>query len=193
MQCSYMRFGGLLAVLATAAWGQNATDNPRVELANLRQDVLLLSQRVGELTMTVEQLNRDNNALQAKASQSYVTIEQLNKAVADINRTMQSALGEQKRETLSQIAGQIERLGRQTNAALDALAKNQATRPVVQTNFSEDFPKEGGLNYTVQPGDSLALIAKKNNARQQDIINANKISDPSKLRAGQTLFIPQGK
>ncbi|MEI6106230.1 MAG: LysM domain-containing protein, partial [Opitutae bacterium] len=102
-------------------------------------------------------------------------------------------LGEQKRETLSQVAGQIERLGRQTNAALDALAKNQATRPVVQTNFSEDFPKEGGLNYTVQPGDSLALIAKKNNARQQDIINANKISDPSKLRAGQTLFIPQSK
>ncbi len=193
MQSSYMRFGGLLAVLATAAWGQNTTDNPRVELANLRQDVLLLSQRVGELTMTVEQLNRDNNVLQAKASQSYVTIEQLNKAVADINRTMQSALGEQKRETLSQVAGQIERLGRQTNAALDALAKNQATRPVVQTNFSEDFPKEGGLNYTVQPGDSLALIAKKNNARQQDIINANKISDPSKLRAGQTLFIPQSK
>ncbi|MEI6107275.1 MAG: hypothetical protein WCR49_09705, partial [Opitutae bacterium] len=57
MQSSYMRFGGLLAVLATAAWGQNTTDNPRVELANLRQDVLLLSQRVGELTMTVEQLN----------------------------------------------------------------------------------------------------------------------------------------
>ena len=57
---------------------------------------------------------------------------------------------------------------------------------------SEDFPKEG-INYTVQNGDSLAVIAKKNNAKQQDIINANKISDPSKIRAGQTLFIPQGK
>jgi LysM repeat protein len=120
---------------------------------------------VGELTMIVEQLNRDNSALQSKTNQSYVTIEQLNKAVADINRTMQSALAEQKRETLSQVAGQIERLGKQTNAALDALAKNQATRPVVQTTFSEDFPKEG-VNYTVQPGDTLAVIAKKNNARQ---------------------------
>jgi LysM repeat protein len=191
MQSSSLRYVSLLVVLVASAWGQNLNDNLRVEVANLRQDVLLLSQRVGELTMTVEQLNRDNSTLQAKTSQSYVTMEQLNKAVADINRTMQSALSEQKRETLSQVAGQIERLGKQTNAALDALAKNQATRPVVQTNFSEDFPKEG-VNYTVQPGDSLAVIAKKNNARQQDIINANKISDPSKLRAGQTLFIPPG-
>jgi LysM repeat protein len=191
MQSSLLRHGGLLAFLIVSAWGQNNSDNLRVDVANLRQDVMLLTQRVGELTMTVEQLNRDNSSLQAKTSQSYVTVEQLNKAVADINRTMQAALSTQKRETLSQVAGQIERLGRQTNAALDALAKNQATRPVVQTTFSDDFPTEG-VNYTVQPGDSLALIAKKNNARQQDIINANKISDPSRLRAGQTLFIPQG-
>lgn len=192
MRCSFLRSGLGLMALAAVAWGQNTSDNPRMELANLRQDVLLLTQRVGELTMTVEQLNRDNSSLQAKTSQSYVTLEQLNKAVADLNRSMQSALAEQKRETLNQVAGQIERLGKQTNAALDAVAKNQATRPVVQTSFGEDFPKEG-VNYTVQPGDSLAVIAKKNNARQQDIINANKIADPSKLRAGQTLFIPQSK
>lgn len=192
MRSSVLQSSLGLVALAAVAWGQNTPDNPRVELANLRQDVMLLTQRVGELTMTVEQLNRDNTTLQAKTSQSYVTLEQLTKAVADLNRSMQSALAEQKRETLNQVAGQIERLGKQTNAALDAVAKNQATRPVVQTSFGEDFPKEG-VNYTVQPGDSLAVIAKKNNARQQDIINANKLADPSKLRAGQTLFIPQSK
>jgi nucleoid-associated protein YgaU len=147
---------------------------------------------VGELGLSIEQLTRDNAALQAKAGQSYVTIEQLNKAIADLNRSMQGALAEQKRETLAQIAGQIERLGRQTNAALDALAKNQATRPAVQTTFAEDFPKEG-INYTVPSGDSLAVIAKKTGAKLQDIVNANKISDPSRIRVGQTLFIPQGK
>lgn len=167
-------------------------DGTRIEVANLRQDVALLTQRVGELAMAVEQLSRDNNSLQAKASQSYVTVEQLNKAVADTNRAMQAALADQKRETLQQVAGQIERLGKQTNAALDSLAKNQATRPVVQTSFGDDFPKEG-INYTVQPGDTLAVIARKNNAKLQDIINANKIADPTRVRAGQTLFIPQGK
>lgn len=167
-------------------------DSTRIEVANLRQDVALLTQRVGELTMAVEQLTRENNNLQAKANQSYVTVEQLNRSVADTNRAMQAALADQKREVLQQVAGQIERLGRQTNAALDALAKNQATRPAVQTNFGDDFPKEG-INYTVQAGDTLGEIARKNNAKLQDIINANKISDPTRIRVGQTLFIPQGK
>jgi LysM repeat protein len=179
-------------VLAVTALAQNPGDSTRMEVANLRQDVALLTQRVGELTMTVEQLNRDNSALQAKTSQSYVTIEQLNKAVAELNRTMQAALADQKKEVLGQVAGQIERLGKQTNAALDALAKNQATRPAVQTAFSEEFPKEG-INYTVQSGDTLSGIAKKTGAKLSDIRNANKIADDTKIRVGQTLFIPQGK
>ena len=184
----------LLAVLFTPVWAQQSysTDNTRVELASLRQDVMLLTQRVGELTMTVEQLNRDNNALQGKLGQSFATVEQVNAAVAEMNRSLQSALADQKRETLAQVSGQMERLARQTQAAIDAVAKNQATRPAVQTSFTEEFPKEG-INYTVQPGDTLAVIARKNNAKLKDIINANKIADQSKIMVGQTLFIPQGK
>lgn len=180
-----------LVILFTAGLSAQTTD-PRAELAALRQDVMLLTQRVGELTLSVEQLTRDNTALQAQASRSYATVEQLNKAVADMNRTLQVELGEQKREVLAQVASQMEKLGRQTNAALDALAKNQATRPTVQTTFSEDFPREG-LTYTVQAGDTLGEIARKHGARLQDIVNANKISDPTRIRVGQSLFIPGGK
>lgn len=190
MPSNFLRYAVLLSLLGLVARAQ--VDNTRMEMANLRQDVMLLSQRVGELTMTVEQLNRENSALQAKAGQSYVTIEQLNRAIADINRTIQGALADQKREVLSQVAGQIERLGKQTNAALDALAKNQATRPAVQTNFGNNFPKEG-INYTVQAGDTLGEIARKHGSKVQDIVNANKIADPTRINVGQTLFIPQGK
>ena len=189
MRVSLFRYAAAFFLLGGLA---RAQVNDRAELAALRQDILELRQRVGALEINNEQLTRDNGALQAKANQSFVTLEQLNRALTDTNRTMQAALVDQKKEVLAQVASQLEKLGRQTNAALDALAKNQATRPVVQSTFSEDFPKEG-VNYTVQSGDTLAVIARKNNARQQDIINANKISDPSKLRAGQTLFIPQGK
>ena len=189
---SAFRYGGLLAAMTSAVWAQTAADQTRMELANLRQDVSLLTQRVGELTMAVEQLSRENTALQAKTSQSFVTLEQLNKAIADVNRAIQSATAEQKRETLGLVGSQMERLAKQTQAAIDAVAKNQATRPAVQTTFTEDFPKEG-INYTVQTGDTLAVIARKTNSKMQDIINANKIADASKLRVGQTLFIPQGK
>jgi LysM repeat protein len=190
MRSSFLRYGGLCVVMTTAVWAQS--NDPRQELFSLREDLRLLTQRVGELSLSVEQLTRDNSALQAKSSQSFVTMEQLNKAVADINRTMQSALADQKRETLNQVGAQIERLAKQTQAAVDAVAKGQATRPAMQTNFKEDFPKEG-INYTVQSGDTLSEIVRKNNARLQDVINANKISDPTKIRVGQTLFIPQGK
>ena len=62
----------------------------------------------------------------------------------------------------------------------------------MQSTFKDDFPKEG-INYTVQAGDTLGEIARKNNAKLQDIVNANKIADPTKIQVGQTLFIPQGK
>ena len=192
MRSNFLRYGGLLAVVAGTAWAQGGPDNPRIELANLRQDVLQLTQRVGELNMMVEQLTRENNALKDKTSQSHVTIEQLNQSVADLNRAMQAGLAEQKREVLAQVGSQMERLAKQTQAAIDALAKNQATRPAVQATFKDDFPKEG-VNYTVQTGDTLSGIAKKTGAKLQDIRNANKIADDTKIRVGQTLFIPQGK
>lgn len=183
--------GFLSLVVVTLARGQQG-DPTRYEFTSLREDLRILSQRVGELSLAVEQLTRDNAALQASAGKNYVTLEQLNKTVADINRTMQSALNENKRETLAQVGGQLEKLAKQTQAAIDAVAKNQATRPAVQANFAEDFPKEG-INYTVQAGDTISEIAQKTNARVQDIVNANKISDPTRIRVGQTLFIPQGK
>ena len=43
----------------------------------------------------------------------------------------------------------------------------------------------------MQRGDTLSSIAHKTNARTQDIINANKITDPTRLQVGQALFIPQ--
>jgi len=36
-------------------------------------------------------------------------------------------------------------------------------------------------------------LARRTGARVQDIINANKITDPAKIQVGQTLFIPGGK
>ena len=193
MRSRFLSLGSFVALaLAVANPVPAQIDQSRLELANLREEVRGLTQRLGELAMNVEQLTRENNALQTRAGQNFVTLEQLNRSLAELNRVMQGALLDQKRDVLQTVAGQIERLGKQTNAALDALAKNQATRPAVPTTFADDFPKEGA-NYTVQTGDSLSNIAKKTGAKMSDIINANKITDPTKIRVGQTLFIPQGK
>jgi nucleoid-associated protein YgaU len=178
-------------VLAATAFAQNS----QIEIANLREDVRGLTQRVGELSLRLEQLERENAELRQRSSaadKSYATVAQLNDAVAEMARSVRTAVASAKAETLQHVSVQLEKLGRQTNAALESLAKSQATRPTVQTSFADDFPKEG-ISYTVQKGDSLAGIAKKTGAKQQDIVNANKISDPSRIVVGQTLFIPGGK
>src|SRR5688572_12377170 len=126
-------------VLATTAFAQ-------VDLANLREDVRGLTQRVGELTLRLEQLERENAELRSRsnaADKSYATVAQLNDAIADLNRNVRTAVSASKAETLQQVSAQLEKLGKQTNAALDSLAKSSATRPTVQTTFAEDYPKEG--------------------------------------------------
>ncbi len=179
-------------VMAASALAQNP---PQVELANLREDVRLLAQRVGELSLRLEQLERENADLRQRsgaAERSFATMAQVNEAIADANRSLSAAIGSAKADTLRQVSAQLEKLGKQTNAALDSLARAQAARPAVATSFSDDYSREG-ISYTVQKGDSLASIAKKTGARTQDIVNANKLADPSRISIGQTLFIPGGK
>jgi LysM repeat protein len=172
--------------------------NMAVEFANMREDVRLLTQRVGELQLRVEQLEKENGDLRAKtagAAQSHATLAQLNEAIADLNRTIRAGDAAAKAETLQQVAVQMEKLAARTNAALDSLARGvgagtRAGAPAA--TFSDDFPKEG-VPHVVQTGESLSSIARKYGAKPSDIINANRITDASKIQVGQTLFIPGGK
>jgi nucleoid-associated protein YgaU len=168
------------------------TTSAQLELANLREDVRGLTQRVSELMLRVEQLERENNELRARDSQaakSYATHAQLNEAVGDLNQNIRTAVTTAKKETLENVSEQMKELAKRTNTALESLAKAQAP---AAAGFADDFPKEG-ISYEVQKGDTLAVIARKTGAKQQDIINANKLADPSRIVVGQKLFIPGGK
>ena len=184
-------FGAALALTVAA---QNAA--AQVEVANLREDVRGVVQRVGELSLRVEQLELENSELRRKSkggARAYATVAQLNEAVSDLNRTVKSAVTSSQDETLLIVRTQLEKLGKQTNTALESLAKSQAVRPIPAPVTPADAPPKEGASYLVQKGDTLALIAKKTGVKQQDIVSANKISDPSLIKVGQTLIIPSGK
>ncbi|HEY1108060.1 MAG TPA: LysM peptidoglycan-binding domain-containing protein [Opitutaceae bacterium] len=180
--------------LAVAAWAQ--AQNPQVELANLREDVRGLSQRVAQMSLRLEELERENNDLRQRASaadnKSYVTPAQLNEVVAELRKTVERSSDGASREATQKAAAMIEKLAAQMNTALDQLAKGQATKAPPTVSFSDNYSKEG-VAYVVKQGDSLAVIARNHKAKVQDIINANKITDPSKIIVGQTLFIPGAK
>jgi len=183
-------WGAGLALLSITVHAQSVGS----ELANLRADVTLLTQKIGTLSIAVEDLQRENEALKKQVaassaqSPSSVTVQQLNNAIADLNQTIKTG----DAATAAAAATQIKKLGDAVNVALDSIAKGQAQRAAVQTTFSESFPSEG-ISYTVQKGDTLSTISRKTGGKLSDIINANKIADPTKVRVGDTLFIPGGK
>lgn len=184
----FFLLGAGLALFSVTAHAQQSMG---MELANLREDVRLLTQKVGTLSLKVEALERENTALRAQtanSAQAYATVQQLNDAVNALDRAIKAG----DSATAASAAAQIKKLGDATNAALDSLAKGVAQRAAVQTTFSGDFPSEG-ISYTVQKGDTLSTIARRTGAKLSDIINANKIADPTKVRVGDTLFIPGGK
>jgi LysM repeat protein len=76
--------------------------------------------------------------------------------------------------------------------AVQARPAPQAAPSPAKAAFGESYPKEG-VSYTVLKGDSVGAIAKKTGAKAQDIIDANKLLDPSRIQAGQVLFVPGGK
>jgi LysM repeat protein len=49
-----------------------------------------------------------------------------------------------------------------------------------------------GISYVVQPGDQLAAIAQRFGVSWPAVVQANNITDPNAIQAGQTLIIPSG-
>jgi LysM repeat protein len=196
-----------LTILCAALASTNAVPRAlgQTDIADLHEDVRGLTQRINELSLRIEQLEHENSELQSKvasgaSNRDLVTDSQLNGAVADLNGAIKSAVSESRAEILQQVATQMENLAKQTNTALDSIAKAGVpaqgrpapAAPTAKPVFGEAYSKEG-VSYTVLKGDSVGGIAKKTGAKAQDIIDANKIADPSRIQAGQVLFVPGGK
>jgi LysM repeat protein len=177
-------------------------DSRQVELANLKADVQMLDRRVREMSIAMEELMRRNSDLLAEVERQrtqngqladMVRQAQLARAISDLDQKNSQAQAELRRQIIREMTGQIEELGKQTQTAMDALARSVSSRPTPaapRVNFSEDFPKEG-VSYVVKSGDTLSGIASRHNSTVRDIQNANQITNPASIQVGQTLFIPQ--
>ncbi len=187
------------------SWGglfSNLAEPTRVkssDLADLREDFNALNQRVNEMSMKLE--NCQNSQQQLLQSVQRLQ-EKHGEIVEGQSQTMQVKI--ESLATKLQATDQAQRvalqdLARQTQNAIQSLAK-AVTVPAAMTShhsetaatkvFSDDYPREG-FAYTVQKGDTIASIARKQKSRSKDILNANRIAHPSKIRVGQVIFIPQ--
>lgn len=165
-------------------------------LGDMQQDMALLKREVGNLRLEVEQLTRQNEALERKIRQmqsSSTSSDLVRSQVASVRSDVSSQNEAMKREIIKLVKKDIESLAAQTNDAIANLAKAIGQRPQASmpATFSDDYPKMG-ITYTVKSGDTLGKIARANNSKIKWIQDANKIEDPNRgLRVGESIFIPQ--
>lgn len=192
------RFFLLAIVFASTASAQDA-----LSLARLNQDVQLLQQQLKRLALQVEVLQTRNAQLEQAMAQQAKTQRDLarefqaqEKAVAaqlegmaQREAALKADVADAKREILAAVSSEVDSLASQTQSALDTIRRQPAPTPTASVSFGSDFPSTGEP-YNVQPGDTLSGIASRFGSRVRWIQDANKIADPSKLRAGQTIFIP---
>jgi chromosome segregation ATPase len=171
----------------------------RITLADVYQQVEQLRAQVGRLQLDMEALQRENDslrkALEIQGKQQSALVSQCNQITAQVNSQLgmlpqrEAAL---KKEIYAEVTRQMEDLAKQTQTGFDQLTKARAygQSQTQTTTFDQDYPQTG-VPYVVQPGDSLSSIARKLNSTVRDIQNANQISDPRNLKAGDTIFVPQ--
>lgn len=189
----------ICAVLfSTSAVSLARSDDLRVSVANMSQDVSLLIQQVKTLHLEVEALRRENARLaaqvQALASGGGVQAQmaELESAINGLRAEFRQADEAQKAQIIAGVSQQIKALGSETQAAINSVAKAVNSTPSVEVpvHFSDDYPKTG-KPYVVRKGDTLSGIAREHGSTVKHIQNANKIANPSRdLQVGETIFIP---
>ena len=175
-----------------------AQDSLRLTVANLSQDVNLLGQSLKTMRLEIEELRRENARIRAQVaaasskSATNAQISNLSVAIETLRREYGLADTQQKQQILAELNRQISALAKETQSAINSIAKAAYNQPQVSTppHFSDDFPKTG-KTYVVRSGDTLSKIARDHGSTIKHIQNANKIVNPSKdLQVGETIFIP---
>ena len=183
--------------LASVSWASSLTGNPNVQLANLKQDMELVSRELAGLRSEVELLRRENAQLR-------VSVEQLTRrqnSPANDGRTNQDARlhalenrasrSEKEQVTLQQnLDKKIKELIAEMNKVISQVNKPSGGSSSPIPSFSVDYPQKGFV-HKVAKGETVSSIAQKHKSRVKWIIDANQIADPTKVFVGKELFVPQ--
>ncbi|MBG30755.1 MAG: hypothetical protein CMI31_12250 [Opitutae bacterium] len=190
-----IRFGGCLILLTSlGSLPASICAQANVRLANLTQDVELLSRQVAILRSEVEALRRENAQLKATSSSNLVTRDNLrslgeimDNKFSTFRSEITSSNATHKKDLLKEVNAKLTALAKQTKQQFDTMAKAPPAAPAAaQVNYPND-----GTVYTVKGGDTLSAIARKHGSRVSWIKAANNIVKDTSLQVGRAVFIPQ--
>ena len=170
-----------------------------VQVANLKQDLELISRELAGLRSEVELLRRENAQLRvvvdsvSKKSNSNQGLSpaqliQINSRLSSLEKRVQENATSQEK-IQSNVNQQIQELINQMNQGFEQISKSAVPTAPAKT-FSKDYPQKGFV-HKVEKGETVSSIAKKYESKVKWIIDANQIADPTKVFVGKELFVPQ--
>ena len=188
----YKLIFGIFLLSPFISWGN-------VQVANLKQDLELISRELTGLRSEVELLRRENAQLRvvvdsfskkANSDQgiSAAQVLQINSRLSSLEKRVQ-ANTESQATIQSRVNQQMQELIKQMNDGFETVSKTSAT-PSPEKTFSSDYPQKGFV-HKVEKGETVSSIAKKYESKVKWIIDANQIADPTKVFVGKELFVPQ--
>ena len=188
----YKLIFGIFLLSPFTSWGN-------VQVANLKQDLELISRELAGLRSEVELLRRENAQLRvvvdsfskkANSDQgiSAAQVSQINSRLSSLEKRVQANTGSQATMQTS-VNQQMQELIKQMNDGFETVSKSTVT-PTPAKTFSTDYPQKGFV-HKVEKGETVSSIAKKYESKVKWIIDANQITDPTKVFVGKELFVPQ--
>lgn len=161
-----------------------------------------LSEQISALTRTQEVLDTRLTRLEAQATAAPRTPDEL----AALRREVQSVRAERetlKKEITDDLAGRIEKIAARQQADINAARASVASAGAARASAAPTGAAgaarasggaaaagRGGYEHKVERGQTLSEIARGYNKSVESILKANKLSNPSSIRVGQVLFIP---
>ena len=178
-------------------WASAYAGNANVQLANLKQDMELVSRQLAGLRTEVELLRRENAQLR-------VSVEQLSRhqsstassgsAKQDVRlQALESRATQSEKEQVAlqqNFDKKIKELIAEMNKVISQVNKPSKVSSSPAPSFSNDYPQNGFV-HKVERGETVSGIAQKYKSRVKWIIDANRIADTTKVFVGKELFVPQ--
>ncbi|MEG1552080.1 MAG: LysM peptidoglycan-binding domain-containing protein [Kiritimatiellia bacterium] len=169
-----------LLVIGTVAFAQRGTISPSQQ-AYAQQSQILREMQISLQTfnsrleaMEQQQLSLSARVASLERENGVVTKEDIAALRSDLV-TVKSAQASLRDEITADLVKKITALQ----------MRQQSAREI-----EKPAPQKSGYSHTVEAGQTLSAIAQHYKVTVKTIMRANKITDPTKVQVGQTLFIP---
>ncbi len=165
------------------------------EVARVVTNTQQMSLEFRQLSEQMMVLNRNQDLLEARLSKIESQLGTAARTQDDINalrRDMQVIRGERetlRKEITDDLAARIEQIAARQQAESPAPRGAAAGAPPGGAG-ARAAGGRSGYEHKVERGQTLSVIARGYGKSMEAIMKANKISNPSMLREGQVLFIP---